>query len=190
MTWTIVTAAATGIAIAAACGLRAFLPLLTLGAAARAGFIALDPSVAWLAHDPVLIALAVAAAAEIAGDKVPVVDHALDAISTVVRPLAGGLAAYAAVAHWPEPIPLGIALIAGTGALGVHALKAKTRVGSTLFTAGAANPVLSLAEDFGAFGLTAVAIVLPLIALALTVAAVFAVRGLARAVRRVTGGSR
>jgi hypothetical protein len=112
------------------------------------------------------------------------VDHALDAVATVLRPLAGGLAAYAALAHWPQPVALAFALIAGAGAFGVHVLKAKTRVGSTALTGGAANPVLSAAEDFSAFGLAAAGVLLPLVALVLVVGAALAVRGVARALSR------
>ena len=173
--------AATGIAIAAACGLRAFLPLLALGLAGRLGFVSLDPSVAWLTHDATLWALGVATVVEVAGDKIPVVDHVLDAIGTVVRPAAGALAAFAALAHWPEPLPLALALAAGAGTFGVHVLKAKTRLGSTALTFGAANPALSIAEDFASFGLAGLGVLLPLAAIVLLVAAAFAVRGLARA---------
>lgn len=182
--WTLVLAAASGVAIAAATGLRAFMPLLALGLAGRFGLTRLDPSVAWLSADATLWSLGIAATVEILADKIPVVDHALDAVATVIRPLAGGLAAYAALAHWPQPIALAFALIAGAGAFGVHALKAKTRVGSTALTAGAANPVLSAAEDFSAFGLAAVGILLPVIAIVLIIGAVLGVRGIARAVAR------
>jgi hypothetical protein len=177
-------AGAGGIAIAAACGLRAFLPLLVVGIAARTGVITLGAPVDWLAHDITLWTLGLAAAIEILGDKVPVLDHALDAMGLVVRPIAGGLGAYAALAQWPAPLPLVFALVAGSGALGVQALKAKTRVGSTLLTAGAGNPVLSFAEDVGAFGLTALAIVVPVLALLLVVAGAFVMRAMWRKLRR------
>lgn len=182
--WTILLAAASGVAIAAATGLRAFLPLLALGLAGRFGLARLDPSVAWLTADGTLWALGVAAVVEVLADKIPVVDHALDAVSTVIRPLAGGLAAYAALAHWPQPIALAFALVAGAGAFGVHAIKAKTRIGSTALTAGAGNPVLSAAEDFSAFGLAAVGILLPIIALILIIGGVLGVRGITRAFSR------
>jgi hypothetical protein len=177
-------AGAGGIAIAAACGLRAFLPLLLVGVAARAGVITLGASVDWLSHDVTLWTLGIAAAIEIVGDKVPVVDHALDAMGLVVRPVAGGLGAYAALAQWPAPLPLVFALVAGSGALGVQALKAKTRVGSTLLTAGAGNPILSFAEDAGAFSLTAIAIVVPALALALVISGAVLARALWRRMRR------
>lgn len=171
-------------AIAAACGLRAFLPLLLVGLAARLGVITLGTSADWLSQDLSLWTLGVAAVVEIVGDKIPVLDHALDAMGLVIRPVAGGLGAYAVLAQWPAPLPLVFGLVAGTGALGVQALKAKTRVGSTLLTAGAGNPILSFAEDVGAFGLTALAIVVPVLALLLVVAGAFVMRAIWRRLRR------
>ena len=179
-------AIAGGVAIAAACGLRAFLPLLVVGLAARAHIISLGPGVDWMAHDLTLWTLGGAAAIEIIGDKLPAIDHALDVIGLVVRPVAGGLGAYAALAQWPEPLPWVFALVAGSGALGVQALKAKTRLGSTMLTAGAGNPLLSFAEDLGALGLTTMALLVPMIALAVVVAGALAVRGLWRRVRAST----
>lgn len=179
-------AIAGGLAIAAACGLRAFLPLLVLGLAGRAGVVTVGGSAAWLTQDLALWTLGVAALVEIVGDKVPIVDHALDAVGLVVRPAAGALGAYAALAEWPAPLPLVFALVAGSGALGVQALKAKTRVGSSLLTAGAGNPVLSFAEDLGAFGLTLLAILVPAIALAIVAAGAVTLRAAWRRLRRGT----
>src|SRR6185295_7956402 len=104
-------AIAGGIAIAAACGLRAFLPLLLVGLAGRTGVISLGASADWLSGDLALWTLGAAAVIEIVGDKIPVIDHALDAIGLVVRPVAGGLGAYAALAQWPAPLPLVFALV-------------------------------------------------------------------------------
>ncbi|TMQ73936.1 MAG: DUF4126 family protein, partial [Candidatus Eisenbacteria bacterium] len=44
-----------GVAVAASCGLRAFLPLLALGLAARASLITLRGGAAWLSGDLALI---------------------------------------------------------------------------------------------------------------------------------------
>lgn len=136
-----------GVALAAACGLRAFLPLLVLGVAARLGLLALHGSSSWLAGDLALVALGVATVLEILGDKIPVVDHALDAVGTVVRPVAAWIGAYALLSAWPTPWGQLAAVVLGTSALVVHGLKAKVRLGSTAVTLGSANPLLSLVED-------------------------------------------
>lgn len=174
---------ATGVGIAAATGLRAFLPLLVLGVAGRMGWIPLKPEVAWLAGNLPLVALGVAAFVEILADKIPVVDHALDAVATVIRPVSAWLGAYAVLGSWPAPWAQLAAVALGGGALAIHAMKAKVRLGSTAVTAGHANPVLSVGEDLTAFGLLAAAILLPLLALALVIAIVWVLVARRRAKR-------
>ena len=158
-----------GVGLAAACGLRAFLPLLALGLAGRFHIVPLRPGAEWLTSDPALIALTTATLVEIAGDKIPAVDHALDVAGTVVRPAAAWLAAFAVLAHWPSPWAQLAALALGTAALAVHLGKAKVRLGSTALTLGAANPAVSLFEDAVAFGVVVTALLVPLAALLATV---------------------
>ena len=165
-----------GIAIAAACGLRAFLPLLALGLTARLGLFHLRPGAEWMAGDPALWALGIATVLEIASDKVPVVDHALDVVGTILRPAAAWLGAFAVLQGWGSPWAQIAALVLGAGALAVHGVKAKTRLGSTLATAGHANPLLSVLEDSGTIVLVVAALLAPLVALALVVVLVWAVR--------------
>src|SRR5262249_19581990 len=132
----LILALLTGIGIAAATGLRAFLPLLAVGLAARAGWLELRPGSEWLASDIALWALGSAALLEIAGDKFPVVDHALDAIGTVVRPLASWLATFAVLASWKAPWAGLLATLLGAGSLALHVAKAKARLTSTALTLG------------------------------------------------------
>lgn len=173
-------AIAAGIALSAACGLRAFLPLLAVGGAARLHFIPLSPGAAWLADDRVLIALGVATVLEILADKIPVVDHAVDAVATVIRPVAGAVGAYALLQPLASPWDALLALVFGGGALAIHAAKSHTRVGSTAVTFGVANPFLSFLEDGLAFAISAAAILVPLVALLGLVTLVLLVRALFR----------
>ena len=162
MSWLLALAA--GVGIAAACGLRAFLPLLFLGAAARLGLIHLRPGSEWLAADLALLALGIATALEIAADKIPVVDHALDAVATVLRPAAAWLGAFAVLGQWPSPWGHIAALVLAGFTLGLHVLKSTVRIGSTATTLGHANPLLSGAEDALSFVLCW-AVIVPLLAL-------------------------
>src|SRR5262245_6965391 len=152
-----------GIAIAAATGLRAFLPLLALGLAGRLFGFPLASGLQWLEGDLALITLGVATVIEITGDKIPVVDHALDAVATFVRPVTAALAAYGVLAQWPTPWAQVFALMLGGTALALHAAKAKTRVGSSLLTFGIANPFLSVAEDVASTGLILIAFLAPIL---------------------------
>jgi len=104
------------------------------------------------------------------------VDHALDVIGTFIRPAAAWIGSFAILQGWGSPWAQIAALILGAGALAVHGVKAKTRLGSTAMTAGHANPVLSVAEDSGAFSLSLAAIFAPLVALALVLLVVWLVR--------------
>lgn len=167
-----VLALGAGVAIAAAAGLRAFLPLLALGLAARFGGLQLHPSVGWLANDHALWALGVATVLEIAGDKIPVVDHVLDAIGVALKPMAAALGAYAALVNWPTPWGQIVALVLAGGTLAIHLAKAKLRLGSTALSAGAANPVLSVAEDGVAVAVLLAGLLVPLLASVLVVIAI------------------
>ena len=169
----LILAAVGGIAIAAACGLRAFLPLLVLAVGARVGLIHLDARAGWLAADPVLWMLSIAAVLEVLADKVPVLDHLLDVAATFVRPAAAAVVGWATFAALPAPLSTAAAIILGAGALGVHALKAKARLGSTALTLGHANPLLSVTEDTMAGGLSAMAVLMPIAAGALVLLVLF-----------------
>jgi hypothetical protein len=155
-----------GIGLAASTGLNTSLPLLLFGIAARfhiAG-IALNPKFAWLHSDVALIVLVIAAIFEIVADKFPAVDHALDTIGTVLRPLAGALAAAAALTHLDPLTAAIVGLIVGAPiSFGLHTIKAGTRLTSSVATFGCANPILSLIEDVASATMTIIAIFIPII---------------------------
>jgi hypothetical protein len=179
----IVPSLALGIGLAACAGIRAWLPLLLVGGLARWGVISLAPSFQFISGNRALILFGVATLVEIAGDKIPAVDHALDALSTVLRPAAGALLASSVL--WSVSDPL-TALALGTAvgapsALVPHAAKSTLRIASTTFTGGLANPVLSVLEDVAALVMFVVTVLVPLLAATLVaVTAFFIVRKLAR----------
>lgn len=172
-TWELVLAAMAGISIAAACGLRAFLPLLALAGGARLGLVHLSPSMAWLSGDAVIWALTTATVLELLGDKIPALDHALDAVSTFIRPVAAAFAAYAGFGGGHPVIGLAAGLVMGAGALGVHALKAKTRIGSSALTLGTANPILSFIEDAVTLTISTIALLAPILGASLVALGLF-----------------
>ncbi len=159
-----------GLSLASATGLRAFLPLLALCIAARYHVVPLNGQFAWLHSDTALIVLSVAAVTEVLADKVPLIDHALDAVQTVIRPLAGALAVASTQAHF-DPVTAGVlGLVLGAPlAGGVHVVKGGTRLASTATTAGLANPFLSLAEDGVSLALSVLALFAPALAFLLVV---------------------
>jgi len=166
-------ALALGVALAACAGLRAFLPLLLAGLLARAGFLDLGPSFQFLASNRALVVFGVASVIEILGDKIPAVDHALDALGTPLRPAAGALLAASVLGRVSDPL---VALALGTAvgapaALVPHAAKSALRAASTTFTGGIANPILSLVEDAVSLVLFALAILVPIVVVGLLVIA-------------------
>ena len=164
--WQFLPAVLLGIGLAASSGLRTFLPLLGLAFAAKWEFfgVELSQNFAWLGSDTAIYALCAATVIEFLSDKIPVVDHFLDAVGTFSRPIAGALAS-AAVLNMSDPATAAIiGLIVGAPvAFGVHAAKAGTRGASTATTAGFGNPILSFLEDIAALGLTILALALPIL---------------------------
>lgn len=185
MDLTLLLALLTGVGIAAACGLRAFLPLLVLGTAARLGWVDLADGMEWLASTPALTALAAATVVELAGDKLPAVDHVLDVLGTVLRPAAACVGVYAALVEWPAPWGQLLAVLLGGGALVVHGLKAKLRLTTSAATLGQGNPWLSAAEDVTAAVLLAAALAVPVLILVALVSVIWA---MARRRRRAALG--
>ena len=154
---------ALAVSLAASAGLRAFLPLLIAGILARVGVLELGESYDFVGSTPALICFGVATILEIAGDKIPAVDHALDVGGTFVRPVAGSLLAASVMWQIDEPLwalVLGV-IVGAPSALAPHAAKAATRGVSTTFTAGIANPVLSVIEDVSSAAIAILAIVVP-----------------------------
>ena len=176
-------ALALAMALAAAAGLRAWLPLFAAGALARLGAFELGPSFQFLSSDKALVLFGVATAIEVIGDKIPALDHALDVIGTPLRPLAGALLAASILGTVTDPLTssvLGIAVGAPT-ALVPHVAKSALRAASSVATGGLANPALSFVEDAVTVVLLILAVLVPLLVVALLAACVLlAVRFLRR----------
>jgi len=179
----VVSSVSLAIGLAACAGLRAWLPLLLAGGLSRAGLITLGSSFSFLGSNRALMLFGAATLIEIAGDKIPAVDHALDMLSTVLRPAAGALLAASVMWKIEDPLvalAMGVA-VGAPAALVPHAAKSVLRAASTTFTGGLANPVISVAEDVLAVGMFVLTVIVPLVAALLLLAvAVFVVRRLAR----------
>src|SRR5512134_840700 len=162
-------ALALAIALAASAGLRAWLPLLLASGLARLGVLDLGPSFQFLSSNKALFLFGVATAVELIGDKIPAVDHALDVIGIPLRPAAGALLAASVLGTVSDPltsIVLGTA-VGAPSALVPHAAKSALRAASTVTTGGLANPVLSFVEDAIAIFTFALAVLVPLVVVAL-----------------------
>jgi hypothetical protein len=157
---------AAGVVLAASAGLRAFMPLFGVGLASRLLGWSITPSMDWMATDVGLVALGVATVVELLADKVPLVDHTLDVLHTIVGPLAGALVAFSLSADLPPALGAILAIALGAPvAGGVHLIAAVTRVKSSVMSAGSFNPALSLVEDVISVAAIAITILIPLITL-------------------------
>ena len=183
-TW--VLPALLGLGLASATGLRTFLPLLMLALAARFEMfgIRLIDQMDWLISWLAIAALTTATVAEFAGDKVPAIDHALNAVGYVTRPVAGAVAA-GSVFWGVDPAAAAIAglIVGAPAALAFNAAQTGVRVGSTATTGGLGNPVVSLIEDVLAFLTVIVAFLAPVIIPIVLVGLAIVVFRLARRIR-------
>lgn len=159
---------ALGIALAAAAGLRIFVPLLVLSIAAVTGRVELAGGLAWIGTVPALIVFAVATVAEVATYYVPWVDNALDWLGAPLAITAGALLAASTLADTDPMLRWVLAAVTGGGTAGtVHVVFAVIRKLSSLTTVGLANPILSTAEAGGSLAVSLLALALPLLSLLL-----------------------
>lgn len=181
----------TGLGLASAAGLNAYVPLLALGLLARwTDLVQLPSTWSWLQDPWALGVLGVLLVVEVTADKIPGVDHVNDLLQTVVRPVSGGLAVGAGtdqsslVQDPSQWVGSGdwVPVLVGAGiALAVHLLKAGGRTVVNATTAGLGAPVASTAEDALTVGLSLAALLLPvLVLLLLVVLVVLLVRGARR----------
>lgn len=166
----------TGLGLASAAGLNAYIPLLAVGLLARfTSLVNLPPGWAWLENGWVLTIVVVLLAVEVVADKIPALDSVNDVVQTAVRPTAGGIVfgagtaaqttivtdpgAFVTSGQW-IPVVLGVVV-----ALLMHLTKTAARPVANVATAGVAAPILSTIEDVVSIGLVFVAILLPALVL-------------------------
>jgi uncharacterized protein DUF4126 len=157
-----------GTTLAAAAGLRAFLPLFLLGILERAQLLApfsIGENFQWLTTDIAILTLGIATVVEVTADKIPAVDSGLDSVMTLVRPAAGAVSVFAVMSS-QDPLLGYIAgfVLAGGATLPIHLGKGTLRLGSHLATAGFGSPVISAVEDATSVGAVTLSVILPVLA--------------------------
>lgn len=184
-----------GSSLAAAAGLNAWIPLLSLGLLSRfTDLLTLPSGWTWLTSDVALWAVGGLLVLEIVADKIPALDSINDIVQTAIRPAAGGIAFGAgssaeaiklddlnslAGLDW-GPIITGVLI-----ALGVHGVKATARPIANLATGGIAAPVLSTVEDITSVTVSILAIVVPILAIIIVIAVIVWLVMLIRRKRRL-----
>ena len=171
-------AALTGAGLSAAAGLNAYIPFLLVALVARfTDVITLPQSYAWIESWWAIGIGAVLLLAEVVLDKVPAVDSVNDAVQTFIRPSMGGLifAATSAASDldhsaWMAGHPF-VGVVLGIVVSGlVHTGKMAARPAINAGTLGFGAPVVSTVEDGASFGISLVAVFLPVLVLVVLVA--------------------
>ncbi len=176
-----------GLGLAAASGLRTFLPLLMLSAAVHVEVlgVTLNESMRWLGSTGALVALSIATVVELTADLIPFVDNALSVIGNVTGPLPGRRDLGGLRDVDPSTAAIAGIVIGAPTALAFSTAQTGTRAVSTASTGGLANPVVSVIEDVVSFGTSLIALLLPLLVIPLLAFLLwFAWRG-AQRVRRL-----
>jgi hypothetical protein len=162
----LVLSVALGIGLAAATGLRLFLPMLVASVAAYTGHLPLSENFAWLGTLPALVLLGVAAAVEVLAYTIPGVDNLLDTLATPAAFVAGTIVAAAVMTDLPPMVKWAAAIIAGGGVAGAtQSVTTLVRAKSTVFTGGLGNPAIATAEFGGSLLVSLLAFAAPLLTL-------------------------
>jgi hypothetical protein len=185
-----VIAVAIGIGLAAAAGLRVFLPLLIAGLAARFGALPLSDGFQWLSSTGALVTLSTATVVEVAAYSVPGIDHVLDVLAGPAAFAAGALATAAVMVDMPPEVTWPVAIVGGGGVAGLTKLMtALLRAKTGLATAGLANPVVATSETAGALTISLLALLVPLICVAgVVVLLIWGTRQAGKLMRRARAG--
>ncbi len=173
-----VFAIALGLGLAAASGMRVFVPLLALSVASATGHVVLAPGWTWLSSTTALVAFATATVLEVVAYAVPWLDHALDVVATPAAFIAGMISSASVLVDMPPLLKWSIVIIGGGGLSGLtQGVTVLARIKSGLLTGGLANPMVGIAELAIAIGLSVLAIFVPIAAIVvLTLLLWFAVR--------------
>lgn len=165
-------AALTAMGLSSAAGFNTWIPVLVVALTARyTDVMTLPQGYEWVGHPITMAIAAVLLVAELTLDKIPVIDHALDAAGTVIRPAVGALIFAATTAaerfeagDWVQSNPW-MPLVAGAIlAFITHSTKAVVRPVVTTATVGVGTPVVSASEDFVSAGMSVGAVFIPIVA--------------------------
>lgn len=143
-------------------GINAYATVLILGLVGR--FAGIDDIPAGLQRTDVLIVAAVLTVIEFVADKIAYVDSIWDVISTVVRPVAGAVIGALLAGGSGDLVTLTLASVGGVTALVSHLVKASLRLAVNTSPEPVSNIGASLAGDVSVAGVTAFAVLNPVVA--------------------------
>ena len=157
-----------GIGLAAACGFRVFVPFLVISIASLSGHLELASGFEWIGTYYALTALILATVLEILAYYIPWLDNLMDSIATPAAIVAGTVITAAVIGDMSPFLRWSLAVIAGVGVAGaVQGMTVALRGASTATTGGLANPVVSTGELAGSVVTSILAVVLPIVSVAI-----------------------
>jgi len=170
-----------GLGLAAACGLRVFLPLFVAAIAVRAGFLDVGDQFEWMGSNSSIVLFGTATVVEVAGFMIPWVDHVLDLVAAPLSAIAGAVLMTSQLLNMQvagptgaegatEPLlhpavawSLGI-IVGATTASGVEAASIAGRLSSSVLTIGWLNPIYGMVETAMSLFVTLLSLLVPIIA--------------------------
>jgi len=159
-----------------ASGIRLYLVLFLVGIVDRMGWIAMPSGLHTLSHPLVLAASGFMLIVECFADKVPWIDSIWDTIHTFIRVPAGALlaaSAFGALDHHGGGVgTLVAAILGGSLAAGAHLTKSSTRALANTSPEPFSNIGLSLGEDLLVPSGLALALLHPLVFVALLIVSI------------------
>ncbi len=159
-----------GVGLAAACGFRVFVPLLTMTLAERVGYLELSESFAWLGGEGALWILTAATGLEILAYFIPFLDNALDTLATPAATGAGILASASVLGDFSPALQWALSVVAGGGTAGlVQSGTVAARATSSTSTGGLGNFLIAGGESLLSALTSLLALFVPLAALVLVV---------------------
>ncbi len=160
----ILTAVALGIGLSASTGFRVFIPMLVASVAAHFNLLPATESFAWLGSWTAMITFGVATIVEVLAYYIPFVDNLLDSVTTPMAVGAGTLLMTSVLPVDNELMKWIMGFVLGGGAAAtVQGGSVLSRLTSSKFTAGTANPVVSTGENVAALSSSVLSLFVPLI---------------------------
>ncbi len=156
--------------LALSSGVNTYLPLFLLALFARfSNLVHVSPRFAWLVSDQAIMILGLLAACEILAQKFPVLDNFWDFIHTLLRPMAGAVAAGATLTT-NNAFEMVLAMVLGGSlAAAAHSTKSSLRLVSTSKSLGTTNFLLSLVEDVAVVTATLLSVYAPWVMLGIVI---------------------
>ncbi len=151
-------------------GINLYATVAIIGLAERYGWVDLPPQFQVFDNDIVIYGALALYAIEFLADKIPWIDTVWDTVHTLVRPLGGALIAVAAMGEAAPLLQGIIALMGATVAASTHVTKAGSRAAINTSPEPFSNSAMSLAEDGLVIGIGFLTLVVPIVALVVSVA--------------------